>query len=166
MSDTQDVTDVDVNEDAGPTPDSEGSAPEGKTFTQEDVNRMIADRLRREKEKAAEEVRKAQAAKDDESKTELQKLQDQIAALTQENENNKLASLKSRISKDTGVPEELLTGTDEASLTAQAEAIKEFVESKTAKKSTTDNKPGAPLKNGAAPSEMSREDLMKQVMGR
>lgn len=39
---------------------------------------------------------------------------------------NALRDLKVKISKETGVPEDLLTQTDEASLKAQADAIKEY----------------------------------------
>lgn len=167
MSDSLDVVTDNTNDDTAPAPDTGDKQVENKTFTQEEVNRIVAERLSREKSKFEEQLKETQSAKDDESKTELQKLQEQIAALTQENETSKLEALKARISKETSVPVELLTGTDEESLTAQAAAIQEYVESKATKSTKTDTqKPGQPLKEGAAPASQSREDILAQVMGR
>lgn len=166
MSDaTEGVTDSNTN---APAPDTEGDKQvETKTFTQDEVNRIVAERLAREKSKFDDELKQVQSSKDDQSKTELQKLQEQIEALTKENESNKLSALKSRISKDTGVPVELLTASDEESLTAQAAAITDYVESQSKSKKTETPKPGQPLKDGATPpASKSRDEILKEVMGR
>lgn len=64
-------------------------------------------------------------------KTELQKVQDALAAANAARDEAVLKALKSDISRTTGVPVELLTGTDEATLTAAAEAAQKYAQSLT-----------------------------------
>ncbi len=106
-----------------------------KTFTQEELNAIVADRLDRERKKyEGFEDFKAKAAKLDEieeaSKSELQKATERAQALEAELSGFKKAeairSLREKVAKETGVPANLLSGDDEDSCKAQAEAIKEY----------------------------------------
>lgn len=106
-----------------------------RTFTQAEMNAIIADRLNRERGKYADyETLKDKAAKFDAAeeagKTELQKateranaLQMQVDAFTKA-EN--LRQVRQKVSTDTGVPAELLSGDTEDTCKAQAEAILKF----------------------------------------
>lgn len=67
-----------------PTPDDAPKAPEGKTFTQDDVDRIVKDRLAKEKARTADyDELRAKAAKLDEqeaaSKSELEKATERLA---------------------------------------------------------------------------------------
>lgn len=111
-----------------------GTGPEKqeKTFTQAELNAIVADRLSRAqaqyqdyatlKEKA-EKYDQAQEA----GKTELQKANDQVAKLQAQvdayTKAENVRSIREKISKETGVPASLLYGEDEAACKAQAEAI-------------------------------------------
>lgn len=112
---------------------------EERTFTQDEMNAIIADRLSREKSKYADyDELKAKALKFDEaeeaSKSELQKqteradkLQAQYDALMKSND---IRNTREKVAKETGVPLELLTGADEESCKAQADAILKFAKPK------------------------------------
>lgn len=108
---------------------------EQKTFTQEEVNGIVAERLSRDRQKFADyETLKMKAEEFDKmqeaSKSELQKatekaesLEKELAALKKANE---IQEIRSKVSKDTGVPTSLLTAETEEECLAQAQAIKEF----------------------------------------
>lgn len=110
-----------------------------KTFTQDDVNRIVQTRITEVKSKYADyDDLKAKAMKFDEKeeaeKTELQKateradaLQTQLDQLTK---SNKVRDLRMKVSKETGVPYDLLSGEDEESCKTQAEAILKFANPK------------------------------------
>ena len=106
-----------------------------RTFTQSQMDAIISDRLARERSKYADyETMKQKAEQFDrvqeEGKTELQKatekaesLQKQVEAFTKA-EN--LRKLRQKVSTDTGVPADLLSGETEEDCTAQAKKILEF----------------------------------------
>lgn len=84
-----------------------------KTFTQEELNTIINDRLSREKAKYADyEDIKAKAAKFDEqeeaNKSELQKALDKAASLQTQldtlNKANDVRAVRDKVSATTGVP--------------------------------------------------------------
>ena len=117
------------------TVNQETSNETPKTFTQDELNAIVADRLDRERKKyEGFEDYKAKAAKLDEieetSKSELQKATERAQALEAELSGFKKAeeirSLREKVAKETGVPAYLLSGDDEDSCKAQAEGIKEF----------------------------------------
>lgn len=107
----------------------------GRTFTQEEMDAIIGDRLKRERAKYSDyEDLKAKAtaydAAEEANKSDLQKanekaeaLQAQLDALTKANQEREL---RDRISAETGVPASLLRGSNEEDLRAQAEGIKGF----------------------------------------
>lgn len=103
-----------------------------RTFTQDEVNEMMGKVRRETREKYADydELKQKASAYDEAqeaAKSELEKAQEAAAkageeldALRAEKARNDLAS---RISAATGVPASLITGTDEESMTASANAI-------------------------------------------
>lgn len=106
-----------------------------RVFTQAEMNAIITDRLSRERTKYADyDDLKAKAAKFDAAeeagKTELQKANERTAALQKEldalKSANILRDLRQKVSKETGVPAELLSGDTEENCTAQAKAILAF----------------------------------------
>ena len=120
-----------------PTTTQEQEAPE-RTFTQAEMNAIIADRLSRERAKYADyDALKKKAdqfdAAQEAGKTELQKaneraaaLQTQVDALTRANE---VREVRGKVSAATGVPAELLSGETEEACKAQAQAILKFAKS-------------------------------------
>lgn len=106
-----------------------------RTFTQEEMNAIIRDRLSREREKYADydtlkdKAQKFDAA-EEASKSELQKaqeraesLQAQLNALTQEAEIQKA---RAKVASEKGIPANLLTGSTEEECKNQADAILAF----------------------------------------
>ena len=113
----------------------EQSTQEQKTFTQSELNAVVNDRLKREREKYSDyEELKEKAKKYDSyeeaSKTELQKITDKADKLQKELDSMKQAEkvrgIREKISKETGVPVGLLSGNTEDECKAQAEGIKAY----------------------------------------
>lgn len=108
---------------------------EDKTFTQTDVDKIVGDRLQRERSKYSDyEALKEKAGKYDEivesGKTELQKVTERAEALQTELDSMKKAEavrkIKTKVATETGIPAHLLTGETEEACREQAEAIKAF----------------------------------------
>jgi hypothetical protein len=106
-----------------------------RTFTQDEVNAIVGKRLAEEKGKFADyENLKAKAAKYDEAeeanKSELQKATERAnhleAELTAMKKAEEIRATREKVSKETGIPANLLNGTTEDECKAQAEAIKAF----------------------------------------
>ncbi|MDD6666715.1 MAG: hypothetical protein PUE58_01900 [Lachnospiraceae bacterium] len=121
------------------TPGETGNAAENgnaaETFTQEQVDAIVKDRLSRERDKYKDYADlKSKAAEYDKqqeaNKTELQKAQEQAESLKKElaglKEQEKTRGIRKKVSEDTGVPEDLLTGNSEEDCKTQAEAILKF----------------------------------------
>jgi len=107
----------------------------GKTFTQAELDTILADRLARERAKYPDyETLKAKAAQFDAAeeagKTELQKAQDQAARYKSEldrlKSENAQREIREKIAKEKGVPANLLTGDSEEACKTQADAILAF----------------------------------------
>ena len=116
------------------TPAAEGQQTE-RTFTQAEMNAIIADRLNRERSKYADyDALKAKAqqfdAAQEAGKTELQRANEKAASLQAQLDNltkaNTLRDIRSKVSSATGVPAELLSGDTEEACNAQAKAILQF----------------------------------------
>ena len=115
---------------------SGGNSSEGpKTFSQDELNAIIADRLSREREKFADyDALKAKADKLDKieeaNKSELEKAQEELEKLKGEKakleHEREVAGIRAKISKETGVPADLITADTEEAAKAQAEAILKF----------------------------------------
>lgn len=108
---------------------------EQKTFTQDELNAIVSDRVKREREKHADYASLKEKADrldqlEEASKSEIQKMTEKADRLQQELDQIKQAEsireMRSKVSKETGIPENLLTGSTEEECTAQAEAIKAF----------------------------------------
>lgn len=115
-------------------PAAEGQQTE-RTFTQAEMNAIIADRLNRERTKYADyDTLKSKAAQfdaaEEASKSELQKANEKAAALQQQLDQlthaNTLRDLRAKVSAETGVPADLLNGDTEEICQAQAAAIIKF----------------------------------------
>ena len=112
---------------------------ENNTFTEEDVNRIVTDRLHRERQKYEGvdiEALKVKAAKFDEmeeaNKTELEKANARADKLEAELNSIKKAGqireIRDKVAQETGVPSNLLTAETEEECTKQAESIKAFAQ--------------------------------------
>lgn len=114
------------------TVNQETTNNEEKTFTQEEVNQMIGERLAREKSKYTELEAKAQKYDEieEKSKTELQKATEKANALQAELDGikkaNSIRELREKVAKEKNIPASLLTGETEEECTAQADAILSF----------------------------------------
>ena len=106
-----------------------------KTFNQSELDAIISDRLKREREKYADyEALKEKATKLDEieeaSKTELQKATERAekleSELTQLKRAEEIRQIRDKVATATGVPASLLSGETEESCTEQAKAIMSF----------------------------------------
>lgn len=104
-------------------------------FTQADLDRIVQDRLSREREKFADyETFKEKATKFDQleeaSKSELQKATERATALQAEvnalKNAEKIRVMRDKVAKDTGVPAVLLTADSEEDCKKQAKQILEF----------------------------------------
>ena len=104
-------------------------------FTQADLDRIVQDRLSREREKYGDyDALKAKAAKfdqiEEESKSELQKATERATALQGEldalKNAEKIRVMREKVAHDTGVPVTLLTGDSEDACKEQAKNILEF----------------------------------------
>lgn len=104
-------------------------------FTQADLDRIVKDRLTREREKYGDyDALKAKADKFDEieeaSKTELQKATERAKALQDELDAFKkaesLRTMREKVAHDTGIPVNLLTAESEDACKEQAKQILEF----------------------------------------
>lgn len=108
---------------------------EAKTFTQEDVNHIVAKRVAKYSD--YEEL-KQKAAKYDEQieagKSDLQKATERAESLQAEldaiKSANELKSMREEVAKAKGVPVTLLTGTDPDECEAQADALLKWAKPK------------------------------------
>lgn len=108
---------------------------EQKTFTQDELNAIVSDRVKREREKHADYATLKEKAErldqlEEASKSEIQKITEKADRLQQELDQIRQAeairNIRAKVAKETGIPESLLTGSTEEDCTAQAEAIKAF----------------------------------------
>lgn len=108
---------------------------EQKTFTQDEMNSIISERLGRERQKyqdyeslkeKAEQFDRIQEA----NKSELQKATERAEGLERElaelKKANEVQAIRQKISNETGVPISLLTGENEEDCLAMAKAINEY----------------------------------------
>lgn len=111
----------------------EQAQTEEKTFTQAELDAVVKDRLKREREKYADyDAVKAKATKLDEieaaNKSELEKANEKAAKLEAELNGIKKAAelreMREKIATENNIPANLLTGTTEDECKAQVESIK------------------------------------------
>ena len=110
---------------------------EPQTFTQEQLDKIVADRLARERKKYEgvnlEELQRKASEFDkleEANKTDLEKAQKKIGSLQAELDSMRKAeavkAAREKVAKETGVPANLLTAEDEDACMEQAKAIKAF----------------------------------------
>lgn len=106
-----------------------------KTFTQAELDQIIGERLKREREKYPDyESLKEKAAKLDEieeaSKSELQKATERAekleSELTQLKRAEEIRGVREAVATQYGIPANLLSGESEEACTEQAKALLEF----------------------------------------
>lgn len=115
------------SEDNGETNDAQPDA--AKLFTQEDVNRIVAERLKRASAKAADPADlQTQAAKIGELQAQLEALTAELEARRQADQ---VAEWKSGVAAQYGVPADLLRGDSLEALTAHAMQLAEYLKPKT-----------------------------------
>jgi hypothetical protein len=116
-----------MSENPTPEPTPEGDEGKEQTFTQADVDRIVADRLKRERETTKTKYADYDALK--EKAGEAATAEQRIATLEREVETSKREALKRRVQAAHGIADEdadlFLTGTDEETLTAQAKRLAE-----------------------------------------
>ena len=103
-----------------------------KTFSQAELDAVISDRLKREREKYSDyEALKEKAQKLDEieekNKTELEKATEKATRLEDElnkiRKQNEISSIREKVAKETGVDAKLLTMDTEDDCKAQAQTL-------------------------------------------
>lgn len=128
--------DQDKNNNPQGAPDGAQNAPQQeRTFTQAQLDAVVSERLQRERAKYAdydtlkEKADKYDAA-EEANKSDLQKAQDAAAKAQQQlaalQAANAARDMRAKVAKDTGVPENLLSGDDETACRAQAQAIQDY----------------------------------------
>lgn len=113
------------NPNPNPNPDPKPDNKPAETFTQADIDRIVADRLKRERE-----ATKAKFADYDDLKAKAEgakTAEERMAELEKEISATKHEALKRRVQAAHGIADEdadlFLTGKDEESLTAQAKRL-------------------------------------------
>ena len=96
-----------------------------ETFTQDDVNRIVQERLQREREKYSDyDDLKTAAERAQELEEEKQTLAERVAEFEAKEERQKLVS---DVANDTGVPADALRGDTKEELEAHAEVLKSLM---------------------------------------
>ena len=115
---------VQIQEPTAPTSAPNAPVSAEKTFTQADVDRIVADRLARQRSQFADyETFKTKAAAYDAEKATFDAASAELDELKQA---NTLRRLREKVAAEIGVPAAVLTGTTEDECKAQATAILEF----------------------------------------
>ena len=117
-----------------PQQQENGTAPvkQEKTFTQDEVNAIVEGRLKKESAKYSdyEDIKSRLKAFEDADKSELEIAKEQLGILQKQiddmNQEKAIRSVREKVSKDIGVPAELLQGTTEEECMEQAYAILQF----------------------------------------
>ncbi|ERL23953.1 capsid assembly scaffolding protein Gp46 family protein [Jonquetella sp. BV3C21] len=118
-----------------------------KTFTQADVDRVVADRLERERKKYADydalkaakaeldKLKEGQMSEHDKAKQGLGAAQAKVTELEAKIKAMELSALKARLAAAAGLPSELadrVRGEDEEAIKADIEALKKIIPAKSA----------------------------------
>lgn len=163
-----------------PTPtspeDGENGAPAPKMLTEEQVNKIVQERLARDREAREKEAAAERQRIEDEKKSEVEKLASRISQLQKQLEEEKsarfkseLVALRTRIGKAAGLPDELvdlLQGDDEEALQAHAEKLKAVIGGtpEHTPKGKVPRQPTPDLKGGSDPTSPGvKPDAIKKV---
>lgn len=108
---------------------------EAKTFTQDEVNKIVQERLFKERQKyndydALSEKAKKYDEEQEKNKSDLEKLTERNNALESElnalKQEAEIKAIREKVSLESNVPINLLTGNTEEECISQAEAIKAY----------------------------------------
>lgn len=149
--------------------------------TQEELDAIIKKRLEREREKITAEVSgkyanydelaekaKAYDEAQEAQKSEVQKAQEKIAQLEgdikKRDEADKQRELRKKVAKETGIPEELIQGSDEESMKAYAAQVAEFAKVQTPAAPKEDN-PGV-FSSGEGAGDDEKRAFTRQLLGK
>lgn len=143
-------------------------------FSQEQVDAIVKDRLAREREKYKDyNALKGKAVEYDKQQEASKKAQEQVEALQKElsglKEQEKIRSIRTKVSGETGVPSELLTGDSEEDCKTQAEAILKFAKgSKYPGIKETEHRKNTVIQTNPSgePSEADFREMAHQIFGR
>lgn len=117
---------------------TQGNDP-NRTFSQEELDAIVADRLSRAKSKYADYADLQKKAKlydelEQKNKSELEKANDKNSKLEKELERlkktNEIRDIHEKVAKEKGVPASLLSGADEETCKKQADEILAFAKPK------------------------------------
>ena len=137
-----------------------------RTFTQEEVNELMGKvrRETRDKFRDYEDLKKKADAYDEAqeaSKSELEKAREESARAIDELNALKAekarSELRQKVSKETGVPADLISGDDEEAMTANAKAIAEYA--KKANTTAPADKGGAARRGGKSTADLFAEAI-------
>lgn len=159
-----DQGDDDVDDKDSGKKDKDGS----KTFSQAELERLIADRVNRERKKYAgfDDLKKKAAEFDkleESKKTEAQKLNEQLAAAQVELQSYKVAEIRRMAAVDAGLDQKYakyITAVDEAEALEQAKELAKDIRQPEPKKPD--------LKQGSrqqAPANESKDHLLRRMAG-
>lgn len=173
MAEPQAATENSAHE-GGSTTAGETTPDAGAEFkaitTQDDLNKVITDRVNRERAKYADyKDVKAKAARLDEieeaNKSEAQKLSDAKTVAERERDEARTEALRLRIATKHGISDEdadlFLTGSDQESLTKQAERLAQRSEDRKKKSNVV---PGEGKTPGST--DTDRHDFVRRLTGR
>ncbi len=143
-------------------PEVEETTAGSKTFTQEDLDRIVAERLRRERDKHSDyDELKAKAGKLDEleaaNKSELEKLNERLTATDQRAANAEQALIRANVAAAKGLTPgqaKRLAGATQEELEADADELLETFKSSRPDPTT---RPRPNLRGGADPTEPVEE---------
>ena len=153
------------------TVNQETSTAEQQTFTQDELNKIVGERLARERDKYSDydELKKKAAAFDEAQeaqKSELQKAQDRALALEAElnglKKRDEARTVRETVATETGVPASLLTGETVDDCKAQAEEILKFARPDGYPKVVDGGE--APHSNNPGSTKQQFADFMGQIM--
>jgi hypothetical protein len=148
-----------------PNPDPKPSGEGDKTFTQSDIDRIVADRLGREKSKYADyDDLKAKAEQFDEhqaaNESETDKLRKQVEQLTKTQTEATTKALRAEVAMAKGLTAaqaKRLVGATQEELEADADEILEAFPAQQGKGAPPTRKPAADLTGGSDPTEEPAE---------
>lgn len=124
-----------MQEKAAPQGESQTTEKPEKTFTQAELDAIISDRLKREREKHADyDTLKEKAQKLDEieekNKSELEKATEKATRLEDElnkiRKQNEISEIREKVAKEAGIDAKLLTMETEEDCKAQAQTLMEW----------------------------------------
>lgn len=135
---------ADVDNNPAPTAQADDKSPGWEGDFDEDRAKRLVTNLREETKKTKDELaelRKKLHEKEDAEKSEYQRLQERAERAESELNETRSALLVAEVSKEYGVPAELLTGKDREEIEAKAKALSEWAG---AAKRPADDVPGKP----------------------